>query len=63
MDIELKPCQNCGCSEPQINKIVLGGHGYFVECPYCHWCAGTFRMRHKAIHKWNKLHFYKEEPS
>lgn len=60
---KLNPCENCGCLTPQLNKIRCGGSGYFVECPSCHWCAGTFRMRYKAIRKWNKLHFHKEEPS
>ena len=56
---KIRPCPYCGCENPQIRSIcgLFGEKGYYVMCLICGWLNGAYRMRWKAIRRWNKLHF------
>ena len=54
---KMQSCPNCGCECPQLLIITWPLYGYYVQCPICNWTAGAYRMRWKAIKKWNGLHF------
>ena len=56
MEYRLDHCPICD-SEPQMgyckmdDKIVA----YNVYCPKCNWTGRSFKMRYKAVEKWNNL--------
>ena len=50
----IEKCPHCGAIAIRYNKIICGGHGYWIECMDCHWCGKTKLFLRSAWKAWNK---------
>lgn len=55
--IDLKPCPVCKNTDLNINSCVFDGktYAYNVFCPICGFTERSYKMKIKALHKWNSL--------
>ena len=55
--MDLKPCPVCKNTDIQIGVCTYEGKtvAFNVYCPICNFTGRSYRMRVKALDKWNKL--------
>ena len=55
--IDISPCPICKNKDVNIKECWFNGRhiAYNVYCPKCNWTGRSYKMRVKAINKWNTL--------